>query len=57
MKIHKIHEDKVNELTDNLSTLLEPILMVAIFGVVAFLGIAIMSPIYGLIGGLSSIGG
>lgn len=57
MKIHKIHEDKVNELTENLSTLLEPILMVAIFGVVLFLGIAVMGPIYGLIGGLSDFSG
>lgn len=57
MKIHKIHEDKVNEATENLSTLLEPILMIAIFGIVLFLGMAVLSPIYGLIGGLSEFGG
>lgn len=56
MKVHKIHNDKVNEITENLSTLLEPILMVVIFGVVLFLGIAVLSPIYGLIGGLGDIG-
>ncbi len=57
MKIHKIHDEKVNEITENLSTLLEPILMIAIFGVVLFLGVAVLSPIYGLIGGLGDLGG
>ncbi len=57
MKIHKIHDEKVNESTENLSTLLEPILMIVIFGIVLFLGMAVLSPIYGLIGGLSEFGG
>ena len=55
MKIHTIHESKVNEITENLATLLEPMLMILIFGVVLFLAVAILSPIYGLIGGISDL--
>ncbi|MFA5076073.1 MAG: type II secretion system F family protein [Patescibacteria group bacterium] len=45
-----IHEDEVDNITKNLSTILEPILLVTIGLMVGFLALAIITPIYSITG-------
>lgn len=42
------YESEVNDLTKNLSSVLEPLLILIMGGIVAFVAIAIITPIYGL---------
>lgn len=46
--IGAMYETKTDNLAQNLSIMLEPIIIVVVGGIVAFLAIAIISPIYGL---------
>jgi len=48
LNIGKTYEEKTENMAQNLSVMLEPIIMVVVGVIVAFLAIAIISPIYGL---------
>ena len=48
------YEDEVDEAVKNISTTLEPIMMVVLGGVVAIVIGAVLGPVYGLIGGDTS---
>jgi len=43
-----MHEEEVNELTKNLTTLLEPVLMILMGLIVGFIAISIITPIYSI---------
>jgi type IV pilus assembly protein PilC len=47
-EIESYYEDQVNEITDNLTKLMEPLILLIAGGVVGFLAIAIYLPIYSL---------
>lgn len=47
------YEDEIDNITGNLATLLEPVLLLAIGLIVAFVAMAIISPIYKLTGSIS----
>jgi type IV pilus assembly protein PilC len=55
MQISKIYEEKVDTTSKNLSIILEPILLVMVWLVVVALALAIILPIYSLIGNLNSV--
>lgn len=44
----KFYEDEVNEITENLTKLLEPIILIVVGGAVAFLAVAVYLPIYSI---------
>lgn len=48
----RFYEEEVNNITRNLSTTLEPVLLIIIGLVIGFIGIAIISPIYQISGSL-----
>ena len=52
LKIGKIYESKVEITTKSLTTVLEPILLIVIGIGVLILALAVITPIYGLIGGM-----
>jgi type II secretory pathway component PulF len=43
-----MYEEDINELTKNLTTLLEPILMIVMGLIVGFIAISIITPIYSI---------
>jgi type IV pilus assembly protein PilC len=47
-EVEMFYEDQVNEMTDNLTKLMEPLILIVAGGVVGFLAIAIYLPIYQL---------
>lgn len=51
-KLAEFFEEEVTNLTRNLSTVIEPILMIIIGAAVAFFAISMMQPIYGIMGTL-----
>jgi len=53
LKIDAIYEDKIDTSTKNLATVLEPIMLVIVWFGVLFIALAVIMPIYGLIGGLN----
>ncbi len=53
--ISKFSEREVDEATKNLTTILEPLLMLVIGGMVGFIAIAIISPIYQLTKGVKNV--
>ena len=48
MYISNMYDEEINDLTRNLTTMLEPILMVVMGIVVGFIAISIITPIYGI---------
>ncbi len=51
--LYEYHAEEVEELSNNLSTLLEPILLVFIGAMIGFLAIIIVGPIYQLTGSIN----
>lgn len=51
--VSELYEEEVEELTKNLTTLLEPLLMLGMGAVVGFIAISIIEPIYGITQNLS----
>jgi len=41
-----VYENELNDLTKNLSTIIEPVIMIILGGIVAFIAISIIAPIY-----------
>lgn len=52
MYLSNYYEDEIDVASKNLSTLLEPVLLLVIGGVVAFVALSIITPIYSLMGGI-----
>ncbi|BFT94401.1 MAG: type II secretion system F family protein [Minisyncoccus archaeiphilus] len=50
IKINEIYEEKIDDTTKNLAVILEPILLIVIWTGVLLLALAIIMPIYGIIG-------
>jgi type II secretory pathway component PulF len=53
-RISGIYEEKIDTTSKNLSVVLEPILLVVVALGVLFLALAVIMPIYGLVGGLNA---
>lgn len=53
LKISEIYQEKIDDTTKNLATLLEPILLIIVWLGVLFVALAVILPIYSLIGGLN----
>jgi type IV pilus assembly protein PilC len=51
----EFYEDEVDSMTKNLSTILEPVLLIVIGITVAFLAIAIIAPIYNFVGSIERL--
>lgn len=54
MRIGQIYEEKTENTTKNLATLLEPILLVIVWLGVVFVALAVILPIYSLVGGFNT---
>ena len=52
LKLADFYEDQVSNITKNLSSIIEPILLLIIGGVVGFFAIALVQPIYSIMSGL-----
>ncbi len=50
LKISKVYEDKIESTTKNVAVLLEPILLVIVWTGVMLIALAVILPIYGLLG-------
>lgn len=50
-KVASFYEDEVDQAVKNISTIIEPVLMIVLGGMVFFIIIAILYPIYSLVGG------
>ncbi|MFZ5982443.1 MAG: type II secretion system F family protein [Patescibacteria group bacterium] len=48
MKLAEFYEEEINQTTKNLSSIIEPFLMIIIGGAVGFFAVAMLQPIYGL---------
>ena len=48
MYVSDMYEEDINDLTKNLATLLEPVLMLVMGAIVGFIAISIITPIYGI---------
>lgn len=55
LRINTFYEGKVEETVKNLSTLFEPVLLMIVWVGVALIALAVILPIYSLIGDLTSI--
>jgi type IV pilus assembly protein PilC len=47
-----VYEKKIENTTKNLSTILEPVMLLVIFSFVMFLALAVIQPVYGLLSGV-----
>jgi len=54
--IARMYEEKTELTTKNLSTMLEPLMLVVIFVAVVFLALGVLMPIYGMLGGINVSG-
>jgi type IV pilus assembly protein PilC len=54
MRIGQIYEEKTDNTTKNLTTLLEPVLLVIVWLGVVFVALAVILPIYSLVGGFNT---
>lgn len=54
--IARMYEEKTELTTKNLSTMLEPLMLVVIFIAVVFLALGVLMPIYGMLGGINVSG-
>ncbi len=52
--LYELYTDEVNELTDNITTLLEPFMLIIIGGLVLVMALAVIAPIYQLTGSINS---
>jgi type IV pilus assembly protein PilC len=48
MKLAEFYEDEINQITKDMSSIIEPVLMVLIGGAVGFFAIAMLQPMYSL---------
>ena len=53
MYLHEFYAREVTEMSENLATLLEPIMMVMIGGIVGLLAVVVIGPIYQITGGVN----
>ena len=51
-KVAEFYEGEVSDTADNMSSIIEPVLMIFIGGTVGFFAISVMQPIYGMLGQL-----
>jgi len=51
-KLADFYEEEVDNTTNNLSSIIEPVLMIIIGGVVGLLAVSIIQPMYGMLGGV-----
>jgi type IV pilus assembly protein PilC len=51
-KLADFFEDQVDNITKNLSSIIEPVLLLIIGAVVGFFAIAMIKPIYSIMGGM-----
>ena len=49
LKMAEFYEDEINDLTKNISSIVEPVLMIMIGGAVGFFAVAMMQPMYSLL--------
>lgn len=54
LKIYTLYESRIEQSTKNLAVILEPVLLVIIAGGVFFVAIAVITPIYSLVGNIQS---
>jgi type II secretory pathway component PulF len=54
VSVGEIYDEKANSTTQNLEVILEPILLVIVWLGVLGVAVAVILPIYGLIGGLGA---
>lgn len=52
--LYELYTDEVNELTDNITTLLEPFMLIIIGGLVLIIALAVIAPIYQLTGSINA---
>jgi len=50
--VGRVYESKIANTTKNLSTVLEPMMLLIIFGGVMFIALAVIQPVYGLLSGV-----
>jgi len=55
LKVGLMFEEKADSTTKNLTIILEPILLVIVWLGVVAVALAVILPIYGLVGGLSAV--
>jgi len=52
VRVAEFYEGEVSDTTKNLSSIIEPVLMIVIGGVVGFFAVSVMQPIYGIVGNI-----
>lgn len=57
LRIGEIYEEKTDAMTRNMSVLLEPVMLVIVWLAVVFIALAVILPIYSLVGGINQNSG